>query len=255
MKYNIYGEKVELDEPLGSGGVQCRFRHKHLMSYNVYPTREVIYAGVIDRKMKAILTLFLLLIGLVSGLGADAADVSKVVGVEVRMSVGIYGGAACYFGSDGSVVYQRVIPAREAGHGMIEKRYAMREPLTMDWSSLNQDFDFLRILNAKRKANVAVAGESNYTLILYFSDGTHKERWAFTDDPITGLWMRMAKKAWDRADYYVPRLIPYDEKNFGQLRRYTKKIKQGGIELPANDPESKLEGQKKLKPDTEVRSQ
>jgi len=174
--------------------------------------------------MKTLLTAAILIIGMTSNLRADPDKGSKVVGVEVRMSVGIYGGASCYFGSDGSMVYQRIIPDRDAGHGMIEKRYVMMDSLTMSWSILTKDFDFVKILNAKRKTDVGVAGESSYTLVLHFSDGTTKERWAFTDDPITELWMRMAEEAWDRADYYAPLLISYDEKNFGDLQRYTKKV-------------------------------
>ena len=183
-------------------------------------------------KMKILITSIIGLFGVVSSSGADTDKKNEVTGVEIRMSVRIYGGSSCYFGSDGSVVYQLVIPDREAGHGMIEKRYVMMDELAIDWRGITEDFNLIDILNAKRKTDVGVAGESSFTFTLHFSDGTTKDRWAFTDDPITGVWVRMTDDAWSRAAIYIPLLAPYEEENFAKLHRYIKKVEQDGAPNP-----------------------
>ena len=96
----------------------------------------------------------------------------------------------------------------------------MKDTLTMSWNSLNEELDLIKILEQKRKTDTSIAGESSYTMTLYFSDGTIKRRWSWSDDPILRVWFRMREKAWGKADYSIPKILEYEKANFGNLERF-----------------------------------
>ncbi len=180
--------------------------------------------------MKMIPIIPILVIALLNQLKADEEKKVEIVGVEISMSVEIYGGGSCYLGKDGSIVLQVVAPDRKKGHGMIEKRYVMEDELKLRWSSLNKKVDIAEVLKTERKTDVGIVGDSKYILRVYYSDGSSMQRWSFSDDPIASMWLLMADGAWENAYTHIPLLTPYERKNFGNLRRYLQKAQQDAVE-------------------------
>ena len=146
-----------------------------------------------------------------------------IVAVEVAESVEIYGGFAGYVSRNGAFVYQGIVSSVEEGHGLIEKRYVMNDALSIEWNRLHHRFSLLEVFDEKGGREIGVAGESEFTLKVIFSDGSVKERSGWSDDPTATICRYIQKRAWNRAVSSAPIILDYKREDFGNLARFAEK--------------------------------
>lgn len=145
----------------------------------------------------------------------------KVLSIEIQHSIGLQGGGACYFDNSGNIVYQRIVP--NSTSALTEKRFVMKDDLKIEFDEIVKEIQGLKIgkPDNKSKANQEPAAGSSYiSLKVNYTDGSSTNLGPSASVNFQSLWLICGSLCNNKSDSYIPNILPFDEKNFGNLKRF-----------------------------------